>query len=632
MLEFLRRGVKSWVAKGLLLLLIASFAVWGISDVFSMRIDSAVATVGEETVTYEEYANALQRQRRVLIRRTGRPVSYQEMRAQGIDRGILAGLMRDRAFRLELARLGLAAPDEAVAEEIRAIGAFQSGGEFSPTAYRMELGRLGYTPAQFEELTRTLIGQDMLAAAAEGAVAAPPGMAARIAAWQGEQRAARSVLLPIEAAPDPGEPDEAALETHYVENGAAYEEPERRTGLVLALDIETLKNQLAPSEEEIAAAYERDREAYATPASAVIDQLPLGPGDPEETAAPVLSGEIPLEALAVRLGEDPEALSIGRVERGDLPEAVAEAVFAAEGPGIVGPVEAPIGPVLVRVREIEQGGIPPLEEIRGRIAERIATDRALDRMPEIANAIDDARAAGQPLAEIAEAQGLTLRRFEGLAADGTFADGSEAGGMLGREAVLDEVFEALDLEEREILSLGDGSIALVMVERIEPAEVPPLEEIRDRVAEDWRAAARLEALVAEAGALADEVAPGRGLAALAAERELEIATHPAFPRQVLPERITRALGAEVFRTPAGRAVAGAAPDGAGAVVVEVTRILPPDPEMMETLVPRLEGSIEDGIAADDREFFARAVEDAYPRTVDQAIYESVHDRLSESGL
>ena len=45
MLEFLRRGVKSWVAKALLLLLIASFAVWGISDVFSVRVDSAVATV-----------------------------------------------------------------------------------------------------------------------------------------------------------------------------------------------------------------------------------------------------------------------------------------------------------------------------------------------------------------------------------------------------------------------------------------------------------------------------------------------------------------------------------------------------------------------------------------------------------
>ena len=43
MLDFLRRGVKSWVAKILLALLILSFAVWGIGDIFINQGGGTVA-------------------------------------------------------------------------------------------------------------------------------------------------------------------------------------------------------------------------------------------------------------------------------------------------------------------------------------------------------------------------------------------------------------------------------------------------------------------------------------------------------------------------------------------------------------------------------------------------------------
>ena len=89
MLKLMRRGAKSWVAKVLILLLIASFAVWGIGDIFSFRLDSRVAQVGEREVSGNAFANALERARARLTQQAGEVVSIADLRALGIDQRIL---------------------------------------------------------------------------------------------------------------------------------------------------------------------------------------------------------------------------------------------------------------------------------------------------------------------------------------------------------------------------------------------------------------------------------------------------------------------------------------------------------------------------------------------------------------
>ena len=53
MLDALRRGSTGIVAKILLSLLIVSFAVWGIADVFTGYTRGAVATVGDAKISVD---------------------------------------------------------------------------------------------------------------------------------------------------------------------------------------------------------------------------------------------------------------------------------------------------------------------------------------------------------------------------------------------------------------------------------------------------------------------------------------------------------------------------------------------------------------------------------------------------
>ncbi len=627
MLEFLRRGVKSWVAKALLLLLIASFAVWGISDVFTHSPSSAVATIGDETVTFEAYANELQRRRNVLSQQAGRAVSFAEMRANGIDQLILGQMMRERAMAAELAALGLSVPDEAVAEAIRAIPAFQSSaGGFSPDSYRFALQREGFSPAAFEELTRVGLSEQLLTGAVSAGAMPPPGLAPRIAAYQGERRAIDTAILPPERAPDPGEPDDAELEAHYAANPEAYTDPERRSGLYIEVSAALLAEELAPSDDEIAAWYAENGNLLGVPASRTVDQLPVPRGRAQSLATRLRDGEITFEAAARELGEDPADLDLGRVEATDLPDRVAEAVFAASEPGIVGPVDAPTGAVLIRIRDVTIGGTPSLEAARDDIAARLARQAALDRAPEIANEIDDLRAAGRSLETVASETGLALGRFEGLTADGRLEDG-RAEGILARPDFLAEVFEALDHEERDLHETPEGGYFLVLVERIEEAHLEPLDAVRDRVAADWAAEARQAALLAEAERVAGAIAGEADLAGWAEREGLRLVSHPAFGRDRPPMGLPVALVEAVFAAEEGTGVAARLPGQAGAIVVEVRAVEGLEPDALGDLSGRVEAAMAAQLAGDQAELFARAVEASFTAEVDPGALQAVFDYL-----
>ncbi|MEO0621091.1 MAG: SurA N-terminal domain-containing protein [Pseudomonadota bacterium] len=628
MLEFLRKAVKSWVAKGLLALLILSFAVWGISDVFSFTLTSAVATVGDQKVSADEYANALQRQRNALSQAQRRAVSLTEMRDSGFAQLVLARMIRDKAIAEELAQLGISAPDEAIAEAIRANEAFRgSGGGFSQANYRISLGQLGYSPAQYEELTRTLLGQQILEDASLGRAGPPPGLAARIALYQGERRSVDTVILPTSAVEAPPLPSDTELEAFYADNLGNYSEPERRSGVYVHVDASALLENATPTEEEVTAFYEANREQFARPETRTIDQLPIGTADGAALRRRLDDGETDWAALAAELGETPADLDLGTVQRNDLPDTVADAVFEATEPGILGPVEAPIGSVLIRVRGVELGGVPSLDDLRAPLTEELARRAVQERAPEIANQVDDLRAEGRTIPEIAEATGLPLGQFEGLAIDGTLAGGGVAIGISAEDVFLREVFDALDLEERDIVETPDGSFFLAMVETIAESRVLDFEEVRDRVATDWQRAQRVEVLLAEAEALASDLAGEATLSDLADERGLLLSDYPTFSREAPPTDLPFGMSERLFEVDEGSAVAMALPGGEGVMLSEVTEATLPEPDALQEITERIENALTRQYLEDDSELFARAIEASHPRHIDGSAVDGVFNLL-----
>ncbi len=98
MLDKMRSGAKSWVAKILMGLLVLSFGVWGIADVFTFRINSALATVGDQEISGASFTEAYRRWLQNYQQQTGQTITPEQARQLGLDRAYLNEMIRTAAL------------------------------------------------------------------------------------------------------------------------------------------------------------------------------------------------------------------------------------------------------------------------------------------------------------------------------------------------------------------------------------------------------------------------------------------------------------------------------------------------------------------------------------------------------
>ncbi|MEM1161511.1 MAG: SurA N-terminal domain-containing protein [Pseudomonadota bacterium] len=631
MLDFFRRGVKTWVAKVLLFLLIISFAVWGIGDIFTASSGGTVAQVGDTEVEAEDFANSVRRQQLAIAQQRGELIDLATLREAGIDDAILSGMIRDAAFTEELNQLKIAIGQDAVADAIRENPAFQDGqGGFSQYAYIEVLSRQSLSTQEFEAMTRDLLGQEILVRAVTTGSGGLPGAAERIAAWQGERRAVSVVELELETAPDPGTPSAGDLQTFYDADPDRFIEPERRWGVYLHVDPAALAADAVPTDDEVRAEYDSNIDAYTAQPSRTLEQIDFPDLVTANAAmARLKDGTASYEEIAAEQNVALENLALGAVTEEELPTSSAEAVFALTEPGFAGPVETLSGAAIYNVTAVELGSVTPFEDLKDALADRIATRRAMEQVPGRATEIDEIRADGVDMEEIAARSGLELLRFGGLATDGSVAEG-EAPALVRDPRFMAEVQDALDNQDRDLVQLSDGGYALVLVERIKDSYLPEVDEIKDKVTEAWSQEQRLIALEARAADLVLQSAEG-GIDAVAASLETEAVDFPAYGRAQLPSVFAAAITDQIFSADNGGLVIGRSTGGQSVMVAQVTEIVPLAEDDLSQNAEAATQNIANGIAADQIELFARALEARLGAQINPGVVELVFEQLNQVG-
>ncbi len=632
MLDFLRRGVKSWVAKVLLALLILSFAVWGIGDIFSFRMESMVARVGETEVTAQRFADTMNRQQQAFSRQRGELVSLQALRDTGIDRLALNGLMRDAAFTEELRSMEVSVPDEAVREAIMSNPSFQDGGgTFSQFLFQSTVAQQGYDPRSFEELTRTLLGQQIIRDAVTSGVAPPPGLGQQIAEFRGEQREISTIRLTPSMAPDPGDPDEGALRSYFDENSDRFIEPERRWGRYLHVDFAKIGEGAAPSDEDVRAEYDANIARYTVEPSRTLEQIVFDSAEDAESALLRMAQDgVTFEEIAAEQNVALEDLPLGTVGPDDLPDAASAAVFDMTEAGIAGPIETPFGFNVYNVTGVEIGGVAPFEDVADGIRAALTQIRARELAPEAANLVDDLRADGKSLDEIATETGHALVEVVGSDARGNLADGgrlAEASDV----AFLSELAETLDGEERDLVELTDGGYVLVEIDRIVESHLPDLGEIRDRVIAAWRTEQRLQSLEAQAGDMIEAFSTGTTFAELAESSGLTPQEQPAFSRETPPPTASEDLIERVFTAEPGALVAARSAIGDAVIVAEVRDVVSVPEDVLTERTDAISEALSISMARDNLEFFARALEERHGAFINEENVDTVFQYMSGSG-
>lgn len=612
-----KSGVLLWVLMAMLVVGLAGFGV-GVSGGLGSR---EVAAVGDQGIPADAYARAVEQQLREMNRQTGRSLTMEQARAAGLDRQVLAELLNEAALDGEATALGLSASDARVREEILAIPAFRGAQGFDPTTYRSALERTGFTPATFEASLRADITRGLVSTGIASATRPGDGFATRLLTYAGEARTfdwlhldAAQLTAPIPA------PTDAELTAEHDAHPDRYTRPETQTITYASMTPDSIAATIEIPEEDVRAAYDADAARFSTPERRILDRI--GFATTEEAAAAKArldAGETDFDKLATERGLTPAQIEQGEVTAAALAPAVRDVVFGASGPGIVGPVESPLGPSLYRINGILAAKTTSFEEAHDGLAHELALKQAGEQIHDDTAAIEDLIASGATLEEIASETGMELGSIA-LSSDGH-------GGLADDPAFRKLAADAVQGEETDLAELTGGGLVVLRLELTTPAAVIPLAEIRDRVAADWTAARTADALTDLARGLATEISGGVALSEIATRLGLTLQTTGPVTRGSQPPGLPEALLDGVFAAPDGGTVVE--PDGAGAILARVTTVTAFDPAAPANaqILEQVQGQVRDGTAADLMNLYTTTLRDRAGVEVNQRLIDTTLARF-----
>ncbi len=180
-------------------------------------------------------------------------------------------------------------------------------------------------------------------------------------------------------------------------------EQARRSILLETLLREVAETSPPPSDEAVRKFYEENRESFREGDRVRVRHILFRNEKQAEEAASMAKKGIPFEEL-MKESEDVggSAADLGLIERGAYDKQFEDAAFGAPENSIVGPVKTVYGYHVIQVMEKRPAGLPPLEEVRGRIdaeMREIAQREAFENLVNGLRKRADIRVEGTPPAE-----------------------------------------------------------------------------------------------------------------------------------------------------------------------------------------------------------------------------------------
>ncbi len=494
MLTALRNQASSWLVKALLILLVASFAIWGIGDIFYGNPEEAtVAHVGDSEISSGELNNAFNRSLDNLQRQFGGQLDREQAIGIGLLQQTLDQQISERLLDVETRAMGLTVDDETLRQEITGNPAFQSAGVFDRFRFDQLIRTTGLSEEGFLEVYRQEIARNALTSAVASGAATPDVMADRIYRFRNEERRGRFFKIADAEMTDIGAPDDAAIQEIYEQDEARFTAPDYRKITYITLEPADMLDEIEIPTDAVQAAYDDRAGRYVVEETRSVEQLLAQDEEVANRAKALVEEGKTLTEAAEELSDDGVSLTdLGTVTEGGMAAGLGKDAFAVNEGEVAGPVQSPFGYHLFKINSVEPEQVTSFEEVEDALREELALIEAEDRLPDFATQLDDELAAGGTVAEAADALGLEAKVIEavdnsGRGQDDAAIDALSAWPLLVRTAFDSPLGEPSLLEETD-----DGRYYVVQVDEIIESRLKDLDEVRGEVVEVWEERQRRE--------------------------------------------------------------------------------------------------------------------------------------------
>ncbi len=588
MLQTIRDRLTGWVATIIILVIgVALVITFGNMETNAVTNTFAARVNGEE-IPAIEFREIFQNQEQQLQATYGSEIP-DALRAELAD-GVLESLMRQRLIKQYTKFTGYRVSDQVVADSIRAIPAFQLGGEFSSVSYEALLASEGLTPIAFEQDQRSALEVRQLQDGIINSAFYTPTDFRRFILLDGEKRRIDYAVLDADSYIDGLNIDEIAVEAYYQANQPQFETEESVDLEYIELNLAEISDEVQVSEKEVKAYFDEDPNRYRTDEERRARHILISAdSDTDELQAESLAEELrqrliageSFEALAEEYSDDSGSAAdggdLGWVATDDFVSEFSDSLFSLALGELSEPVKTEFGFHVIRLEEIREGSQKTYADVRNELISELRTQRGEELFYGRVEMLDDlALESLDGLSRVADEMELELQQSSAFTRGGGLPLGFS-------QDLIGTVFSLEVLEDREnspVVELEDGRAVVVHVTGHRLPEIRPLDEVRTSIKEILlREQATARAQDASATVLAD-LQGGASLAAVAAESGLELTSTGLIRRDA--EDLPADLLAAVFTTPkphaGGPVFSSAALSSGGFAVYQVVEVVPGRPE------------------------------------------------------
>jgi peptidyl-prolyl cis-trans isomerase D len=604
MLRGIHKASSGWIGKGIMAvvmgLLVISFAIWGIGDIFRGFGQSSFAEIGSATISTDQFRSYYNDRLNQLGRRAGRPITPDQARALGLDRQILGQLVAETALDQRAKQLGLGVSDAEISQKIMSEPGFQGlNGKFDRARFEQAIRDAGFTEARFVQEQRDLTVRRQIALSLTGDL--KPSLTAQkaIDRFRNEKRTVEVLALGPAQAGEIAAPTPEVLQKYFDERKALFRAPETRKVTLLSLTPADLARWDVISDEDAKAYYEQHKADFGTPERRHLRQIVFANAEDAKAASGQIAQGKSFEEIVKERDLKDSDTDLGVVTKsGVIDPAVADAAFALKDGEVSAPVQGRFGTVIVQASQIEPAKQQSYEEAAPQIKRTIAQERARRQIGDLRDKIEDERASGSTLAETAKKLKLTATNIDAIDRSGRDAAGNPVAGLPQGVDVVGAIFSSDIGVDTEPLQMQGGGWLWFDVTGITPSRERTLNEVKAQVETRWRDDETAAQLKSKADDMLSKLKAGGKIMELAEANNLKPETISGLQRGKPTGPVSAAALDAIFRTAQGQPGTAEGDKPTTRIVFTVTGIADPtldpkSPDATQTVETLKRGYSED---------------------------------------
>jgi peptidyl-prolyl cis-trans isomerase D len=628
MLRGLRKASSNWLGKTIMAVvmgvLIISFGIWGIADIFRGFGQSTLAKIGHTEISTEQFRQIYSEKLQQIGRQFGRSLSMDQARAFGLDRQALQQTIAEAALDEEARRLGLGQSD---AETMRVIfddPNFKGvNGAFDPQRFQATIRQFGYSEQRYVADQRRVSLRRQIAGTISAGLEPPKTLIDALSRFQNEARSIEYVKLDAAQAGTIDPPSPETLAGYFDDRKALFRAPEYRKIAFVMINPEEVGKWTTISDEDAKKLFEQRRAKLGKPEQREVSQIMFPNAEEALAARNRIAAGSSFDDLAKERGLTASDVDLGTITKAEIIDpAVANAAFSLPAGEVSQPVQGQFGVALVKVGKIVPGVEPTFESVAASLKKELAVERARTAVADLRDKMEDERGGGASVIEAAQKLGLTAVTIDAVDRSGRLPNGQLVTNIPPGLDVVSQAFNSDVGVDNDPIPFNGGYVWYDVL-GITPSRERSLDEVKDQVETRWRDDQITSRLRAKATEMIQKLDQGGHLADEAASAGLKVETAAAFRRDGSPPGVPASVVAAAFRTAKDGVgqVAGAAPGEW--IVFRVTDVTVPPVDLASDEMKKLKETLLRAMTDEQVGQYVTKLESDIGTTINEAAFAQV---------